>query len=72
MTDPKLGSGTAAPVSVYMSEGMYLTLIAIKYISSSAPTLLTIMLDDVHMPYNYDLPNYYIYFIDSGVSPNGN
>lgn len=38
----------------------------------TAPTTFTIMLDNVHMPYDYDLPDYYIYFIDSGNSPNGN
>ena len=51
---------------------MYLTLIPILYITSGVSTTFTIMLDNVHMPYDYDLPNYYIYFIDSGNSPNGN
>lgn len=45
---------------------MYLTAIPIKYTSTVAPTSFTIMLDNVHLPYEYDLPNYYIYFIDSG------
>jgi hypothetical protein len=51
---------------------MYLTVIPIKYLSGSVPTTFKIMLDDVHMPYDYDLPSYYIYFIDSGTTPNGN
>jgi len=71
LTDPTLGNNQAQPVSVYMSSGMYLTVIPIRYIGSPA-TNFSIMLDNVHMPYEYDLPNYYIYFIDSGNSPNGN
>lgn len=55
-----------------MSSNMYLTIIPILYISNAASTTFTIMLDNVHMPYDYDLPNYYIYFIDSGNTPNGN
>ncbi len=51
---------------------MYLTLIPILYITSGAATSFNITLDNVHMPYDYDLPNYYIYFIDSGNTPNGN
>jgi hypothetical protein len=55
-----------------MNSGMYLTLIPILYMTNSAPDLFKILLDNVHMPYDYDLPNYYIYFIDSGDTPNGN
>jgi hypothetical protein len=56
-----------------MSQGMYLTAIPILYTSvGTAANQFSIMLDDVHMPYEYDLPNYYIYFIDSGNTPNGN
>ena len=40
--------------------------------TNTAPTSYTILLDNVHMPYDYDLPSYYIYFIDNGNSPNGN
>ncbi len=72
MTDPKLGINEAEPVSVYMNGGMYLTIIPILYMSGTPANTFTIVLDDVHMPYDYDLPDYYIYFIDSGNSPNGN
>lgn len=51
---------------------MYLTIIPIIYATTGAPNTFKIMLDDVHMPYEYDLPNYYIYFIHSGDTPNGN
>jgi len=55
-----------------MSSNMYLTIIPILYMTNTAPTSYTILLDNVHMPYDYDLPSYYIYFIDNGNSPNGN
>jgi hypothetical protein len=56
-----------------MSQGMYLTAIPILYTSvGAANDQFSIMLDNVHMPYEYDLPNYYIYFINSGNTPNGN
>ncbi len=55
-----------APLSVYMPQGgMYLTVIPFNFLSSTyAP--LTFYLDNVHMPYNYDLPNYYMYALDAG------
>lgn len=51
---------------------MYLTIIPILYVTTGAANTFKVMLDDVHMPYEYDLPNYYIYFINSGDTPNGN
>lgn len=42
---------------------MYLTVIPLKYVSSLYT--YTINLDNVHMPYNYDLPNYFIYTYES-------
>lgn len=51
---------------------MYLTIIPILYVTTGASNTFKVMLDDVHMPYEYDLPNYYIYFINSGDTPNGN
>ncbi len=72
-TNPTLGSSQAAPVSVYMGGNMYLTVIPLKYTTASGPTSFKIQLDNVHMPYNYDLPDYYIYFYDaSGSTFNGN
>jgi hypothetical protein len=41
---------------------MYLTVIPMIYTGGMSATF-TIMLDNVHLPYDYDLPNYYIYFI---------
>ncbi len=51
---------------------MYLTIIPILYMSGAVANTFTIQLDNVHMPYDYDLPDYYIYFIAAGISPNGN
>jgi hypothetical protein len=60
MTTPAtFGSNNLSPLSVYMTGGMYLTVIPFTYISSTSP--FTFWLNNVHMPYNYDLPNYYIY-----------
>lgn len=73
LTNPTLSNiNESSPVSVYMSQGMYLTLIPILYTSGAAAASFTILLDNVHMPYDYDLPSYYIYFIASGNTPNGN
>lgn len=55
-----------------MGSNMYLTLIPILYITSSVANIFTIKLDNVHMPYDYDLPDYYIYFLAAGDTPNGN
>lgn len=44
-----------------MTNGMYLTVIPFTYVAASTP--FTIYFDKVHMPYSYDLPNYYIYVL---------
>ena len=52
---------------------MYLTIIPFTYQTTSAPTLFEIKLDNVHMPYDYDLPDYYIFVYDAYSSAaNGN
>jgi hypothetical protein len=50
-----------APLAVYMTGGMYLTIIPFTYVTYSN---FNIYLDNVHMPYTYDLPNYYIYIAE--------
>ena len=40
---------------------MYLTVIPLKYLAGASDSF-QVQLDNVHMPYDYDLPNYYIYF----------
>lgn len=55
------GSDNMAPLALYMTGGMYLTVIPFIYASSVSP--FTFYLDKVHMPYTYDLPDYYIYVV---------
>ncbi len=40
---------------------MYLTVIPFTYVASQ--TTFTFHLDQVHMPYTYDLPDFYIYTV---------
>lgn len=59
MTSPAVfGVNNMAPLSVYVANGMYLTIIPFTYTAFSN---FVFYLDNVHMPYSYDLPNYYIY-----------
>ena len=53
------GSDVRSPLGLYVDNGMYLTIIPFIFVSSSSP--FYIYLNNVHMPYTYDLPNYYIY-----------
>jgi hypothetical protein len=53
------GSNNRAPLGLYVDNNMYLTIIPFIYVASISP--FYIYLDKVHMPYTYDLPNYYIY-----------
>jgi hypothetical protein len=55
------GTNNMAPLAVYMTGGMYLTIIPFTYVAYSN---FNIYLDNVHMPYTYDLPNYYIYIAE--------
>jgi hypothetical protein len=58
-TPVSFGANNMAPLALYMTGGMYLTVIPFTYIASTSP--FTLYLDNVHMPYTYDLPSYYIY-----------
>ena len=40
---------------------MYLTVIPLTYVASTAS--FSFWLDQAHMPYTYDLPNFYIYAV---------
>lgn len=53
------GTNNISPLSMYMTGGMYLTIIPFTYTASTSP--FNIYLNNVHMPYSYDLPSYYIY-----------
>lgn len=55
-----------SPLSVLMGDGMYLTII--PFTCTTTLSTFTMWIDNLHMPYHYDLPNYYIYVI----SPSGN
>ncbi len=63
MTTPATFTGLndQAPLSMYITNGMYLTVIPFTYVTTQ--TTFTFTLDKAHMPYSYDLPNYYIYSI---------
>jgi hypothetical protein len=50
-----------SPLWLYMTGGMYLTIIPFTY--NAYNSNLNIYLDNVHMPYSYDLPTYYIYAV---------
>lgn len=58
-TPATFGSNNLSPLALYMTGGMYLTVVPFTYVTSTSP--FTFYLDLVHMPYTYDLPNYYIY-----------
>ena len=63
MTAPATFQGTEekTPLGVYLTNGMYLTVIPLNY--NTATTTFTFWLDNAHMPYTYDLPNFYIYVV---------
>ena len=63
MTTPATFQGTEekSPLGVYLTNGMYLTVIPLNYNTNT--NAFTFWLDDAHMPYTYDLPNFYIYVI---------
>jgi len=55
------------PVSIYMGDNYYLTVIPFQY--SPSVNSFTIHLDDVHMPYTYDLPDYHMFVTYSDNPP---
>ena len=63
MTTPATFAGVddQSPLAVYFYNNMYLTMIPLQYVSSTST--FTFWLDNAHMPYTYDLPNFYIYAI---------
>ncbi len=56
------GAFDKAPLGFYYASNMYLTVIPFSYVTTAQSTF-TFNLDKAHMPYSYDLPNYYIYAI---------
>lgn len=54
-------TGENTPLGLYLANGMYLTVIPLTYVSSTAA--FTFWLDRAHMPYTYDLPDMYLYAI---------
>lgn len=63
MATPATFSGIEekSPLALYVDNGMYLTVIPLYYVAGT--TSFTFYLDNVHMPYTYDLPNFYIYAV---------
>ena len=63
MTTPATftGANENSPLSMYVANGMYLTVIPFTY--NLAQTSFTFTLDNAHMPYSYDLPTYYLYSV---------
>lgn len=55
------GTNNRSPLGLYMTGGMYLTVIPFTY--NAYNSNFNIYLDNVHMPYTYDLPTYYIYMV---------
>lgn len=55
------GTNNRSPLGLYMTGGMYLTVI--PFIYNAYNSNFNIYLDNVHMPYTYDLPTYYIYVV---------
>ncbi len=51
----------STPLGFYYASNMYLTVIPFSYVTYQ--TAFTFYLDNAHMPYSHDLPNYYIYAI---------
>jgi len=56
-----IGTLDQSPLAVYFYNNMYLTMIPLQYVTSTVS--FTFWLDNAHMPYTYDLPNFYIYTI---------
>ena len=63
MVNPTFGANTQEPVTCYLGNYMYLTVIPFKYVSGI--NNFNFQLNGVHMPYTYDLPDYRIYVMDS-------
>ena len=63
MVSPATFTGTydLSVLGFYYANNMYLTVIPFSYVTSQ--TVFTFSLNNAHMPYSYDLPNYYIYAI---------
>lgn len=59
MANPTFGTAQQTPLTLYFGSGYYFTAIPLLYHWTT--TSYTITLNNVHMPYHYDLPNYYMY-----------
>lgn len=62
MANPTFYTDHLSPLSVLMGEGMYITII--PFTCSSYLSTFTMWVDNLHMPYHYNLPNYYIYLLE--------
>lgn len=63
-SNPTFYADYRCPLSVKISSGMYLSIFPFQITPSI--TSFTFYLDNIHMPYHYDLPNYYIFVISGG------
>ena len=60
-SNPTMGYDERSPLSSYMNDNMYMTVIPFE--CSGCASTFTFDIDQLHMPYHYDLPNYYIYIL---------
>ena len=63
LSNPTFYTDHLSPLSVLMGDGMYITVI--PFTCSSTIYSFTMWIDNLHMPYHYNLPNYYIYVLSS-------
>lgn len=63
-TNPQFYSIYQSPLSLKTIGNMYLTIIPFKI--TSGLSTFSLKLNGVHLPYHYDLPNYYIFTISNG------
>lgn len=52
-----------SPLSVYMGSGMYISVFPFRMTSSLSSYTFTI--DNFHLPYHYDLQNFYMYTVSN-------
>ena len=62
LSNPTFYDTELSPLSVLMGDGMYMTVI--PFTCSPSLSTFTMWIDNLHMPYHYDLPSYYIYMFE--------
>ena len=67
LTFPTLYSAEMSPLSVKLTSGMYMAVFPFT-VPSTTQTSIKFWIDNLHMPYNYDLPNCYMYVVQAAYS----